>query len=107
VGPADRTSIALVESWLSLEWPDFKLRVASLPGPKPAKWRQELSGGVSHCLNLEQEIHHNALKPCILGFEALQWSLVAAFGDLSIRTAFSLPSTLSGHLQAQHIFYPA
>ena len=42
------------------------------PGPKPAKWRQELSGGVSQCLNLEQEIHHNALKPCILGFEALR-----------------------------------
>src|SRR5262249_56160437 len=77
------------------------------PGPKPAKLRQELSGGDSQCLNLEQEIHHNASKPCILGFEALRQSLIAAFGGLSIRTAFWLPSTLSGHSQAHHIFYPA
>jgi hypothetical protein len=72
-----------------------------------ARWRQELSGGISQCFNLEQEIHHNASKPCILGFEALRQSLIAAFGDLSIRTAFWLPSTLSGHSQAHHIFYPA
>jgi hypothetical protein len=36
-----------------------------------ARWRQELSGTIAQCLNLEHEIHHNASKLCILGFEPL------------------------------------
>jgi hypothetical protein len=31
--------------------------------------RQELSGTIAQCLNLEQEMHHIASKLCILGFE--------------------------------------
>jgi hypothetical protein len=68
-----------------------------------ARWRQELCGTIAQCLNLEHEI---ASQLFILGFEPLRWSLIAAFGDRSIRTASWLPSTLTGHLQAQHIIYP-
>src|SRR5262249_34664041 len=56
-------------------------------------------------LDLEHEIHHKGSKLCILDFELLNCSLIATFGDLSIRSAFWLPSTLTGHLQAQHIFF--
>jgi|SRR5215472_12332495 len=37
-----------------------------------AGWRQELSGTIAQCLNLEQEIHHTASKLCILGVEPLK-----------------------------------
>jgi hypothetical protein len=37
-----------------------------------SRWRQELSGGIAQCLNLEQEIHHTISKLCILGFEPLK-----------------------------------
>jgi hypothetical protein len=36
-----------------------------------ARWRQELSGTIAQCLNLEHEIHHTCSKLCILGFEPL------------------------------------
>ena len=35
-------------------------------------WWQELFGTIAQCLNLEQEIHHNGSKLCILGFELLK-----------------------------------
>jgi hypothetical protein len=59
---------------------------------------------LAQCLNLEHELRHTLSKLCILGFEPLEWSLIAAFGDMSIRTASWLASTLTGHLQAHHIF---
>ena len=37
-----------------------------------ASWRQELSGTIAQCLNLEHELHHSASKLCILGFEPLE-----------------------------------
>jgi hypothetical protein len=37
-----------------------------------ARWRQELSGTIAQCLNLEHEIHHNGSKLCILGVEPLE-----------------------------------
>lgn len=61
---------------------------------------------IAQCLNLEHEFHHTASKLCILGFEPLERSLIAAFGDMSIRIASRLPSVLAGHLQTQHILYP-
>jgi hypothetical protein len=64
-GQLIRQSFLLSRRISNYEWP-------SPARTETAKWRQELSGGVSQCLNLEQEIHHNALKPCILGFEALR-----------------------------------
>jgi len=57
-------------------------------------------------LNLKQELHHTVPKLCILGFESLKWSVIAEFGDLSIRSGFCLASALTGHLQAQYIFLP-
>ncbi|HEX4803249.1 MAG TPA: hypothetical protein VFV14_07040 [Myxococcaceae bacterium] len=36
------------------------------------RWRQELSGTIAQCLNLEHEIHHTASKLCVLGFEPLK-----------------------------------
>ena len=65
-----------------------------------------LSGTVVQCLNLKHEHHHTVPKLCILGFESLKQSLIAAFGVLSIRSCFCLASALTGHLQAQYIFYP-
>jgi len=67
------------------------------------RWLQDLSGIIAQCLNLEHEIHHTLPKLCILGFELLKWSLIAVFGDRSIRTARWLPIVLTGDLQAQHI----
>jgi hypothetical protein len=37
-----------------------------------ARWRQELSGTIAQCLNLEHELHRTASKLCILGFEPLE-----------------------------------
>ena len=68
--------------------------------------RQELVGTIVQRLNLKHELHHTVPKLCILGFESLTESLIAAFGDLSIRSGFCLASALTGHLQAQYIFYP-
>ena len=68
-------------------------------------WRQELVGTIAQRLNLEHEIHHSVSKLCILGFEPLNWSLIAEFGDMSIRTASWSPSMLASQLQAQHILY--
>ena len=73
--------------------------------PSYARWRQALSGTVAQRLNLEHEIHHTVSKLCILGFKLLKRSLIAAFGDMSIRTASWLLSVLTGHLQTQHILY--
>jgi hypothetical protein len=39
---------------------------------------------LAQCLNLEHELRHTLSKLCILGFEPLEWSLIAAFGDMSI-----------------------
>jgi hypothetical protein len=75
-------------------------------GGTTTSWRQELSGIIAQCLNLEHEIHHSVSKLCILGFEPLNWSLIAEFGDMSIRTASWSPSMLASQLQAQHILYP-
>ena len=36
------------------------------------RWRQELFGTITQCLNLEQEIHHTASKLCILALEPLK-----------------------------------
>ncbi len=58
---------------------------------------------LAQCLNLEHELRHTLSKLCI-GFEPLAWSLIAAFGDMSIRTASWLAGTLMSHLQAHHIF---
>jgi hypothetical protein len=68
--------------------------------------RRDLFATIAQCSNLEHEIRHALSKLCILGFEPLEWSLIAAFGDMSIRTASRLPSVLAGHLQTQHILYP-
>ena len=76
------------------------------PPSVACKWRQELSGIIAQCFNLEHEIRYTASKLCILGFEPLKQSLMAAFGDISTQTASWWPSTLTGHLQAQHISYP-
>ena len=68
-----------------------------------------LSDTIAQCLNLEREIYHTGSKLCILGFEPLKSSLIAertSFGDMSIRTASWLPSTLPCKLQAQHILCP-
>jgi hypothetical protein len=37
-----------------------------------ATWRQELSGTIAQCLNLEHDLHHTASKLFILGFEPLK-----------------------------------
>src|SRR5215470_792581 len=76
------------------------------PHQKSARWRHELFGTIAQRLNLKHELHHTVPKLCILGFEPLKRFLIAAFGDMSIRTALWLPSVLTGHLQTQHIFYP-
>jgi hypothetical protein len=67
---------------------------------------RELSGTIAQRLNLEHEIHHSVSKLCIFRFEPLNWSLIAEFGDMSIRTASWSPSMLASQLQAQHILYP-
>src|SRR5262249_59548213 len=76
------------------------------PKRSPACSGQELSGTIAQHLNLEHEIHHTVSKLCILALEPLKQSLIAPFGDMSIRSASWLPSMLAGHLQAHHIFYP-
>ena len=68
--------------------------------------RRDLFATIAQCLNLEHEIRHTLSKLCILRFEPLEWSLIAAFGDMSIRTSSRLPSVLTGHLQTQHVLYP-
>jgi len=74
---------------------------------RPQAWRRrELSGTTTQRSNLEHEIHHAGSKLCILGFEPLEWPLIAAFGHMSIRTAPRLPSVLTGHLQTQHVLDP-
>ena len=68
--------------------------------------RRDLFATIAQCLNLEHEIRHTLSKLCILGLEPREWSLIAAFGDMSIRTASRLPSVLTGHRQTQHVLYP-
>ena len=68
--------------------------------------RRDLFATIAQCSNLEHEIRHTLSKLCILGFEPLERSLIAAFGDMSIRIASRLPSVLAGHLQTQHVLYP-
>ena len=82
----------------------------SLPGTSTVRRMQGVRRGlfatIAQCSNLEHEIRHTLSKLCIFGFEPLEWSLIAAFGDMSIRTASRLPSVLTGHLQTQHVLYP-
>jgi hypothetical protein len=37
-----------------------------------SSWRQELSGIIAQCLNLEHEIHHSVSKLCILRFDPIK-----------------------------------
>src|SRR5215467_13665089 len=93
---------------------DYRLKLSasqcSLPGAPTVRHmqdgRRDLFATIAQCLNLEHEIRHTLSKLCILSLEPLEWSLIAAFGDMSIRTAFRLPSVLTGHLQTQHVLYP-
>ena len=68
--------------------------------------RRDLFATIAQCSNLKHEIRHTLSKLCILGFEPLEWSLIAALGDMSIRTASRLPTMLTGHLETQHVLYP-
>ena len=72
----------------------------------PIKWNFGLRmvERIAQCLNLDREFYHPASKQCILGFEPLKRSLIAAFGDP--RTTSWLSSVLTGHLQTEHILYP-
>ena len=67
---------------------------------------KRLFGTIAQRLNLKHQLHHTVPKLCILGFEPLKWSVIAEFGDMSIRTASWSPSMLTSYLQAQHILYP-
>src|SRR5215471_8863236 len=84
--------------------------IISLPGTPAVRrvqdGRRDLFAPIAQCLNLEHEIRHTLSKLCILGLEPLEWSLIAAFGDMSIRAASRLPSVLTGHRQTQHVLYP-
>src|SRR5260221_6739820 len=54
----------------------------SLPGTPTVRrmqgGRRDLSATIAQCSNLEHEIRHTLSKLCILGFEPLEWSLIAA-----------------------------
>jgi len=68
--------------------------------------QRDLFATIAQCSNLEHEIRHTLSKLRILGLKPLEGPLIAAFGDMSIRTASRLPSVLTGHLQTQHVLYP-
>jgi hypothetical protein len=42
----------------------------------PGGLRDQSSGTIAQCLNLEHEFHHTASELCILGFEPLKESLI-------------------------------